>query len=50
LKRIQDAKHDAVTPEESVVAACNLPKERRKRKPLILLQNFKEIFDGTLGA
>jgi len=31
MKRMQDAKHDAVTPED-IVAACDLLKERRKRK------------------
>jgi len=48
-KQILEAKYEAVTPQQ-IVDGCVHLKEEEKEELLLLLENFKDLFDGSLGS
>jgi len=48
-KQILEAKYEAVTPQQ-IVDGCVHLKEEEKEELLLLLESFKDLFDGSLGS
>ena len=48
-KCILEAKYKPVTPQE-IIDGCDHLRDNEKQELLVLLKNFKDLFDGSLGT
>jgi len=48
-KHILEAKYESVTPQE-IIDGCDHLSDNEKQELLVLLEKFKDLFDGSLGT